>query len=122
MATTPALEAFHAAKQEFLRDLPDTEKSKLSNLATIEDVYDATDQIQKEQAKSGTLRNLRKIQPYLECVHHYAGIIETFVQAKADILALIWVRPWSDATNMRKLTSSGADETHSLGLFFYASL
>lgn len=91
MATTGVLEAFDAAKKEFLRDLPDSQKSKFSTLETIEDVYDATDQIQKEQANSGTLRNLRKIQPYLVCLNHYADAIETFVQAKAEILALIWV-------------------------------
>ncbi|KAI9684612.1 MAG: hypothetical protein M1822_005700 [Bathelium mastoideum] len=90
MATTGVLEAFNAARQEFLRDLPDSEKIKFSTFQSAEDVYDATDRIQREQGTSQSLRNLRKIQPYLGCLSHYASVIETFVQVKPEILALIW--------------------------------
>ena len=53
-------------------------------------MYDATDKLQKEQAKTGHLRHLSKIEPYLERLRDYSGAIDTLVQAKPDILAFIW--------------------------------
>ena len=85
------LEAFEAAKDEFLNGLPEAERAKYSQFTSIEEVYDAADQIQQEQGKIRTLRNLKRIQPYLDCLNHYASVIDTFVQAKAEFLALIWV-------------------------------
>lgn len=85
------LEPFEAAKKDFLDGAPDDEGIKYSHFTSIEEVYDATDEIQRGQGKTRTLRNLKKIQPYLDCLNHYAGILETFVQAKAEFLALIWV-------------------------------
>jgi hypothetical protein len=53
-------------------------------------VYDATDKLQEEQAKKGHLRHLSKIEPYLEGLRGYASVIEVFMQAKPEMLALIW--------------------------------
>ena len=98
MATThapplPVITSFNTARDEFLRDFPDDEYARpLSQFTSIDDVYDATDDIQKEQGKSRTLQNLAKIQPYIECLNQYATIVDTFVQVKPEILALIWVR------------------------------
>jgi hypothetical protein len=93
------LEAFEAAKMEFLSGLPNTERDKYSQFTSIEEVYDATDQIQQEQGKTRTLRNLKKIQPYLDCLNHYAGVIETLIQAKAEFLAPIWVIHFSSSVD-----------------------
>jgi len=57
---------------------------------TIDEVYDATDKLQKEQAKKGQLRHLSKIEPFLEGLRSYASVIEVFMQAKPEIAALIW--------------------------------
>lgn len=57
---------------------------------SIDEVYDATDKLQKEQAQTGHLRHLSKIEPYLERLRDYSGAIDTFVQAKPDVLAVIW--------------------------------
>ncbi|KAJ4857218.1 hypothetical protein T069G_08115 [Trichoderma breve] len=57
---------------------------------TIDEVYDATDALQAEQAKHGRLRHLSKIKPFLEGLQGYADTIDTFVQVKPDVLALIW--------------------------------
>ena len=98
MATThtppsPVIASFNTAREEFLRDFPNDEYARtLSQFTSIDDIYDATDKIQKEQGKSRTLQNLAKIQPYLECLNQYATIMETIVQVKPEILALIWVR------------------------------
>ncbi|WAO88971.1 NACHT domain-containing protein [Fusarium falciforme] len=66
------------------------------------EVYDATDQLQKEQSKTGHLRHLSKIEPFLDRLREDSGVVETFVQAKPDILALIWgpiklLLLWGDA-------------------------
>lgn len=88
---SPVDEAFEAAKREFLSSVKKGSPGVLQ-FTSIKEVYDATDKIQREHSKSSTLRNLRRIEPYLDCLRHYAQVIETFVQVKPDILALIWVR------------------------------
>ena len=92
MATwNPAQEVFDVARKEFLRDLKNPSQFDFSKFKSINDVYDTTDQIQEEQGKTGDLRYLRKIQPYLEGLKQYVAVIDIFVQSKAEILALIWV-------------------------------
>lgn len=88
---TPTQKAFETARSEFLQNVKDASKYELWKYSSIDDVYNVTDEIQEQQAKTGNLRNLRKIQPYLERVQDFAGVIETFVQAKPEVLALLWV-------------------------------
>ena len=90
-ASSSVQEAFDFARRDFLQSLEDPHDYNFSQYNSIEQVYDATEKIQKEQEKSGTLRNLNKIQPYLECMSQYAQTIDTFVQVKPEILAIIWV-------------------------------
>ncbi|KAL6796983.1 hypothetical protein J3E68DRAFT_450030 [Trichoderma sp. SZMC 28012] len=95
MATVPNPDPTQMAFSEAVREF----KSKLKNeqlfaeiikTKTIDEVYDATDALQAEQAKQGRLRHLSKIKPFLEGLQGYADIIDTFVQVKPDVLALIW--------------------------------
>ena len=86
---------------------------------SIDEVYDATDAIQKERAKKGHLRHLAKIQPFLENLRNYAGVIEQFVQAKPDVPALIWgpvklLLHWAD--NMKKSFDAIVDTFGDIGL------
>jgi nitrate/nitrite-specific signal transduction histidine kinase len=90
-ASSSVQEAFDFARRDFLQSLADPHDYDFSQYNSIEQVYDATEKIQKEQEKSGTLRNLNKIQPYLECMSQYVQTIDTFVQVKPEILAVIWV-------------------------------
>ena len=85
--------SFDTARREFLHDFPHDEYAQaLSQFTSIDDVYNAADQIQKKQGESRMLRNLAKIQPYLGCLDQYATVLDTVVQVKPEILALIWVR------------------------------
>lgn len=84
------LETFEATRQEFLRTVASSERLELSGTATIGDVYDATDRIQKEQALMRSLRNLNRIKPYLERADHYASVIKTFVKVKTVHTSIIW--------------------------------
>ena len=90
--SSPLIISFNTARQEFLRDFPHDEyRQTLSQLTSIDDVYNATDDIQRKQGESKMLQNLAKIQPYLECLDQYATVLNTVVQVKPEILALIWV-------------------------------
>lgn len=83
--------AFENAVRDFKASLGDEKVMEdISKTKSIEDVYDATDALQKEQAEKGRLRHLAKIQPYLEGLRSYASVIEVFVQSKQDVLSLIW--------------------------------
>ena len=83
--------AFENAIRDFKARLGDEKLwEDISKMKSIEDVYDATDVLQKEQAGKGLLRHLAKIQPYLEGLRSYASVIEVFIQSKQDLLSLIW--------------------------------
>ncbi|KAF5000641.1 hypothetical protein FDECE_11178 [Fusarium decemcellulare] len=83
--------AFEVAIRDFKTNLKDPSLyDKILQTTSIEEVYDATDKLQKEQAKSGRLRHLSNIEPFLKRLQEYSRAIDTFVQAKPDVLALIW--------------------------------
>jgi hypothetical protein len=87
----PIQVAFERATQEFKDSLnDDTLYGEILQTTSIEQVYDATDKIQKEQAEKGHLRHLSKISPYLNRLNDYADAVGVFVQVKPDVLALIW--------------------------------
>lgn len=87
----PAILGFERAIREFKDKLKD-DKLYAEILATrsIDHVYHIAAKIQDEQGKTGHLRHLSKIKRYLEKMRLYADAIDTFVQVKPDILALIW--------------------------------
>lgn len=83
--------AFEQAKSKFLVELQDDKLyQEILQTTTADQVYDATDAIQKEQGAKEHLRHLQKISPYLDCLSQYAAVIEVFAQVKPDIIALIW--------------------------------
>ncbi|KAI0812103.1 NACHT domain protein [Xylaria sp. FL0064] len=93
MATVfdPVQAAFDNAIRDFKAELKDEQVyNELLQITTIDQVYDATDEIQRKQAKQGHLRHLSKVSPYLDRLNEYAATIEVFLQVKPDILALIW--------------------------------
>ncbi|KAF4465867.1 NACHT domain [Fusarium albosuccineum] len=84
-------EVFSKAKVDFLNGVKDPKlRSQLEATTTIDDIWDYTERLQKDQANNKRLRGLKKICPYIERLKEYAGVIEVFVQAKPDVLALIW--------------------------------
>ncbi|KAL1870875.1 hypothetical protein Daus18300_004964 [Diaporthe australafricana] len=90
MASKVLTDAFESAKKDFISQFSNGTPANFEEFTTINDVYMAAEEIQSSQARTRTTRNLRKIQPFLECLRHYGEVIETFVQVKPDILALIW--------------------------------
>ncbi|KAK8037815.1 Nacht domain protein [Apiospora marii] len=93
MASTPGdsiVAAFEQARHKFLIELKDDKIRRDIQTTTVDQVYTAIADIQKEQGSKGHLRDLQKISPYLDCIKEYAAAIEVFAQVKPDIIALIW--------------------------------
>lgn len=84
------IQAFDEALIRFKKDLTDKEKLDFA-VTSIEDVYAEAKKIQEKQAVRGSLRNMRRMQPYLNGLTQFATVIEVFVQAKPEIMAFVWV-------------------------------
>lgn len=82
---------FEAARDDFLKSVKNSGKHDFTEFTTAKDVWDATDEIQKRQSQTKTLRGLNRIRPFLEALDQFSSTIEVFLQVKPDILALIWV-------------------------------
>ncbi|KAF5627128.1 Nacht domain protein [Fusarium sp. NRRL 52700] len=88
---TTTQRAFEAAMLDFKDKLKGHSfYDQIIQTTSIEQVYQDIEKLQDKQAKSGRLRHLSKIEPFLARLREYSSVIETFVQAKPDILALIW--------------------------------
>ncbi|TGJ79599.1 hypothetical protein E0Z10_g9161 [Xylaria hypoxylon] len=87
----PVQDAFDNAMSGFKAELKDDQVyNDILQITTIDQVYDSTNEIQRKQGQVGHLRHLSKISPYLKRLSEYAATIEVFIQAKPDVLALIW--------------------------------
>jgi hypothetical protein len=90
-ANDPFQAAFDISIQEFrVRLKNDDLYREILQTRKIEEIYDITDKLQEEQSRTGRLRHLSKIEPFLEGLKGYASVIEVFMQAKPDVLALLW--------------------------------
>ncbi|KAF5968445.1 Nacht domain-containing protein [Fusarium bulbicola] len=88
---TTTQRAFEAAMLDFKDKLKGHSfYDQIIQTTSIEQVYRDIEKLQDKQAKSGRLRHLSKIEPFLARLREYSSVVETFVQAKPDILALIW--------------------------------
>ncbi|KAH7009779.1 NACHT domain protein [Ilyonectria destructans] len=83
--------AFQATILDFKVSLGDNELYKtILETKTVDQVYDAMEQLQAEQAKKNAMGHLSKIFPYLERLQEYGRILDTFAQVKPDVLCLLW--------------------------------
>lgn len=85
-------EAYEIAKTEFFKELKRPQDYDFSKFTSIDDVYEYTEKLQMEQARSGNMRHLNRIRPYLQNLQQYVGVLDVLSQAKGDLLSLIWVR------------------------------
>ena len=35
---------------------------------------------------------MKKMRPFLECLEQYSGVLDTLIQIKPSVLAMMWVR------------------------------
>ncbi|EXJ70051.1 uncharacterized protein A1O5_07124 [Cladophialophora psammophila CBS 110553] len=118
----PIHASFDNVARDFKASLGDKELvDEILKVKTVDDVCDFTDKFQKEQGRTGRLRNLNKIQPYLETLRTYAGVIEVLVQTKQDVLCLIWgpikfLLQWADS--VKKSFDAIVDTLADINLLF----
>lgn len=87
----PAQSVFDTAVKDFQDELANRDELDFRDIGTIDDVYKEIGIIQEEQGQKGKLRYMKRIQPFLACLEQYSDVLDTFVQVKANVLALIWV-------------------------------
>jgi hypothetical protein len=91
MTLDPVEDAFNSAKQAFQMSLADPNLyNEILTATTIADVYKLTTRLQEDAASQARLRHLARIRPFLERLSAYVDVLDTFVQAKPTLLALIW--------------------------------
>ncbi|KAI0399414.1 nacht domain-containing protein [Xylaria palmicola] len=83
---------FEEAARSFKDGLPGSMPfSGISEIISIEKVYDITDKIQADQHRcGGGLRNLPKLRPYLVRLEGYVEAIDSTVQGNSEVLAVLW--------------------------------
>lgn len=85
--TNSLLSEFEKATQSFKDKLPDSiSLDEVMEANTVDKVYDITDKLQADQE----LRNLSKIQPYLERLCSYSGVIGDLIGGNHDFSAFLW--------------------------------
>ena len=89
MASAPSV--FDTAVKDFQDELADRDELNFRGIENIDDVYREIHITQEEQGRDGKLRNMKRMEPFLTCLQQYSDVLDTFVQAKASVLALIWV-------------------------------
>lgn len=114
---------FQAAFDPLIRDFRARLKNddlyrEILKTKNIEEVYDVTDKLQEEQSRTGRLRHLSKIEHFLEGLKGYSAVIEVFMQAKPDVLSLIWgpiklILQWADV--LKQSMDAIVDTTAEIG-------
>ncbi len=93
MTATPELleRAFEDAKEQFRESLKDPKQYQdLLKTQSIDDLWKLVGEVQARQDAQKILRNMDKIGGFLEKLKDYFKVVDTFVQVKPDIMAVIW--------------------------------
>jgi hypothetical protein len=81
-------EAFQKVLANFQKRLKPDELARFK-MTTLEELRIAAQNMQDMQESSKTARNLTKIQPFLQAMAQYQGIIEVFLNT-SELLCCIW--------------------------------
>ncbi len=90
MAFSTGEGGFERALARFMKRLTPAEKDQF-RFSRLEDVHDVIHDIQESQGSESNMRNLARIQAFVEAMEQYGKIVEVFLNA-AELLAFIWVR------------------------------
>lgn len=92
MASQPqSPEASFSDAFERLKLSVSTSDAEAFQKTSLQDVLDAAQAIETEQRERRSLRNLRRIEPFLSAIEKYSGVIEVLCQG-TPYLPWIWVR------------------------------
>ena len=82
---------FDDAVRDFQSEIGDHELFDFNALHTVHDLNNEIQKTQEEQGRKRQLRNMQMMARLLDRLDQYSGVVETFVQVKPAVLALIWV-------------------------------
>ncbi|KAI4216632.1 MAG: hypothetical protein LQ351_001121 [Letrouitia transgressa] len=80
--------AFKKAVEKFTKTLSAKQKKDFTH-STLEDVYDAIKSIQDRRGSDQTLRNMARVQSFLEAMDEYRKVIEAFLNC-TPFLGYVW--------------------------------
>lgn len=84
-----ALSTLHAAFERFSTTVTPEDRREFSS-TRLEDVRAAALQIERQLANRRSLRNMRRLQPFLQGIEHYSKCIEVLCNG-TEYLPWIWV-------------------------------
>ena len=88
--SSPQDRAFERALYRFTSHLSEQDRNEFQ-FTTLEDVHNVIHQMQSVHGPERKMRNLARIQAFLEAMEEYGKVIEVFLNA-ARPLAFVWVR------------------------------
>ena len=82
--------AFSSALSDFKAGLSDDGMDEVAVPSSLSDLKIALSDVEREQSKRKSLRNLAKIRPLIDALENYSKVVEVFVNVKPAVLAFIW--------------------------------
>ena len=89
-AKSEALDDWHTALQECRSRLKPEEIRRIAPVRSYEDLQSSVAILEKDYRKRRISKALSRIEPYLSNLRSFQGVIDTAVQAKPDLAALMW--------------------------------
>ncbi|KAI1752664.1 WD40 repeat-like protein [Xylaria castorea] len=86
--TGPRLDSFQKALQRFKKALPPNLVDTFS-VCSLDDVRDICRDIQDAHGRKGTLRYMRRLEPFIEAMEQFGRVIEMFANVN-EIVCFIW--------------------------------
>ena len=85
----PPSSAFDRAIERFSSALTDKQKKSFQQ-CSIQDVYDSIDAIQSEHGSRNKMRNMARVQAFLEGMDEYGKVVEAFLNC-TPFMGYVWV-------------------------------
>ncbi|KAI0549688.1 WD40 repeat-like protein [Xylaria curta] len=86
--TASKLDSFHKALKRFKKALPPNLVDEFS-VCSLDDVRDICREIQDAHGRNGTLRHMRRLEPFIEAMEQFGKVIEMFANVN-EIVCFIW--------------------------------
>ena len=82
--------AFLTALSDFKAGLSDDGIDDVEISSSVSDLKIAISDVEKEQSKRKSLRNMGRLRPLIDALENYSKVVEVFVNVKPAVLAFIW--------------------------------
>lgn len=84
-----ARDLFSRAVDEFLQSLPEQQRQEMKGI-TRDDVINEVAAIQRSQNEKRLLRNVKRLEPFIEAMTQLGIVIDCFLNA-SEFVAFVWV-------------------------------